>query len=133
MFEAYSTATATFTQNQPITFENIRYKDCRVNETNSSTITITAPGRYYIFVGATGLSGAAGTAFSIQMFQNGVAIPAATAETSLATDTTMGLSTIINVLPSCCAINNTTNIQVIVTSAQSGILTDRNIVVFRLK
>ena len=110
MFEAYSTASSTFTQNQPITFDNIRYKDCRINETNSSTITITAPGRYYIFVGATGLSGAAGTAFSIQMFQNGVAIPAATAETSLATDTTMGLSTIINVLPSCCAINNTTNI-----------------------
>lgn len=51
----------------------------------------------------------------------------------LATDTTMGLSTIVNVLPSCCAINNTTNIQVIVTSEQSGILTDRNIVVFRLK
>ena len=55
------------------------------------------------------------------------------AETSLATDTTMGLSTIVNVLPSCCAVNNTANIQVIVTSAQSGTLTDRNIVVFRLK
>ena len=55
------------------------------------------------------------------------------AETSLATDTTMGLSTIINVLPSCCAVNNTTNIQVIVTSEQSGILTDRNIVVCRRK
>ena len=133
MFEAYSTSSSVFTQNQPITFDTIRYKDCRIDESNSSTITITSPGRYYVFVGATGLSGTAGTAFSIQLFQNGVEVPAVAATTSLATVTTMSFSTIINVRPSCCAISNTTNLQVVVTSAQSGTLTNRNIVIFRLK
>ena len=133
MFEAYSTSSSVFTQNQPITFDTIRYKDCRIDESNSSTITITSPGRYYVFVGAAGLSGTTGTAFSIQLFQNGVEVPAVAATTSLATDTTMSFSTIINVRPSCCAISNTTNLQVVVISAQSGTLTNRNIVIFRLK
>ena len=133
MFEAYSTSSTIFTENQPITFSTIRHKDCRINETNGSTFNICTPGRYYVEVNITGLSGTAGTPFSIQLFRNGVAVPAISAETSLATDTTMTMSTIVNVLPSCCAVNNNTSLQVVVSSAQSGTVVDRNIVIYRLK
>ena len=133
MFEAYSTSSTIFTENQPITFSTIRHRDCRINETNGSTFNICTPGRYYVEVNITGLSGTAGTPFSIQLFRNGVAIPAISTETSLATDTTMTMSTIVNVLPSCCAINNNTSLQVVVSSAQSGTVVDRNIIIYRLK
>jgi len=67
---------------------------------------------------------------------NGNDVAGVTSEiTSTAADDpqTMSFSTIINVLPSNCFIDNTARLQVQVDSTDAGTLTSANIVIFRLK
>lgn len=136
MFEAYTAVSTDYVLDDLVTFNNIRYSDCRVRVTNGSTFTINTPGRYYVFFGGVGSSGTAASPFAVQLFNNDTAIPAVVSEiTSTAADDpqTMSFSTIINVLPSNCYIDNTVNLQVRVTSTDAGALTNANIIIFRLK
>ena len=136
MFEAYSTTTNAYVLDDLVTFENIRFEDCRVRVTNGSTFTINTPGRYYVYFGGVGSSDTAASPFAVQLFNNDVAIPAVRAEiTSTAADDpqSMSFSTIINVMPSNCYVNNTVNLQVRVTSTDPGALANANLVIFRLK
>lgn len=136
MFEAYNIVATDYELNDIVEFNSIRYSDCRVRVTNGSTFTINTPGRYYVFFGGVGSSGTAASPFAIQLFNNDVAVPAVRSEiTSTAADDpqTMNFSTIINVLPSNCYVNNTVNLQVRVTSEVAGALENANLVIFRLK
>lgn len=136
MFEAYNTVSTDYVLNELVEFNTIRYSDCRVRVTDGSTFTINTPGRYYVYFGGVGSSGTAASTFSVQLFNNDVAVPAVLSEiTSTAANApqTMSFSTIINVLPSNCYVNNTVNLQVRVTSAVAGALVDANLVIFRLK
>ena len=136
MFEAYSTTTNAYVLDDLVTFENIRFEDCRVRVTNGSTFTINTPGRYYVYFGGVGSSDTAASPFAVQLFNNDVAIPAVRAEiTSTVADDpqSMSFSTIINVMPSNCYIDNTVNLQVRVTSTDPGALANANLVIFRLK
>ena len=136
MFEAYNIVATDYELNDIVEFNNIRYSDCRVRVTNGSTFTINTPGRYYVFFGGVGSSGTAASPFAVQLFNNDVAVPAVRSEiTSTAADDpqTMNFSTIINVLPSNCYVNNTVNLQVRVTSEVAGALENANLVIFRLK
>ena len=136
MFEAYAAVSTDYILDDLVTFNNIRYSDCRVKVTNGSTFTINTPGRYYVFFGGVGSSGTAASPFAVQLFNNDTAIPAVVSEiTSTAADDpqTMSFSTIINVLPSNCYIDNTVNLQVRVTSTDAGALANANIIIFRLK
>ena len=136
MFEAYTTVSTDYVLDDLVTFNNIRYSDCRVRVTNGSTFTINTPGRYYVFFGGVGSSDTAASPFAVQLFNNGVAIPAVRAEiTSTAADDpqSMSFSTIINVMPSNCYVDNTVNLQVRVTSTDPGALVNANLVIFRLK
>ena len=135
MFEAYTTVSTDYVLDDLVTFNNIRYSDCRVRVTNGSTFTINTPGRYYVFFGGVGSSDTAASPFAVQLFNNDTAIPAVVSEiTSTAADDpqTMSFSTIINVLPSNCYIDNTVNLQVRVTSTDAGALANANIIIFRL-
>lgn len=136
MFEAYTAVSTDYILDDLVTFNNIRYSDCRVKVTNGSTFTINTPGRYYVFFGGVGSSGTAASPFAVQLFNNDTAIPTVVSEiTSTAADDpqTMSFSTIINVLPSNCYIDNTVNLQVRVTSTDAGALANANIIIFRLK
>lgn len=136
MFEAYNTTSTTYTTNQPINFSTIRYEDCRVQLRNNNTIVINTPGRYYVFFHGVGASDTANGQFTVQLYNNGVAVPGivTTISTSTATEPeTLAASTIVNVLPSCAAICNNTSLQFIVTSTNAGTLTSANVVIFRLK
>ena len=136
MFEAYSTVTNTYNLNDLVTFENIRYDDCRVRVTNGSTFTINTPGRYYVYFGGVGASATAASSFATQLVINGTDVPAVRSEiTSTAANDPqdMSFSTIINVMPSNCYVDNTVRIQVQVDSADAGELTSANLVIFRLK
>lgn len=136
MFEAYTAVSTDYILDDLVTFNNIRYSDCRVRVTNGSTFTINTPGRYYVFFGGVGSSGTAASPFAVQLFNNDTAIPAVVSEiTSTAAEDpqTMSFSTIINVLPSNCYIDNTVNLQVRVTSTDAGALANANIIIFRLK
>lgn len=136
MFQAYSNNTTTYTQNTPVAFSTIKYSDCRIKDTNGTTFRISAPGRYLIMFNGVGASTGATSTFTVQLYQEGVARPETLSTiTSVAANNaaTMGFSTIINILPSCCSINNTTNLQVMVTSATSGTLTNPNLVIMRIR
>ena len=136
MFEAYTAVSTDYILDDLVTFNNIRYSDCRVKVTNGSTFTINTPGRYYVFFGGVGSSGTAASPIAVQLFNNDTAIPTVVSEiTSTAADDpqTMSFSTIINVLPSNCYIDNTVNLQVRVTSTDAGALANANIIIFRLK
>lgn len=136
MFEAYSTVETAYVLDDLVTFENIRYDDCRVRVTNGSTFTINTPGRYYVYFGAVASSTTAASPFAVQLVINGVDVPAVRSEitsTAVGDPQDMSFSTIINVLPSNCYINNTTRIQVQVDSEDPGTIYNANIVIFRLK
>ena len=136
MFEAYNIVATDYELNDLVEFNNVRYGDCRVRVTNGSTFTINTPGRYYVYFGGVGSSGTAASPFSVQLFNNDVAVPAVVSEiTSTAADDpqTLSFSTIINVLPSNCYIDNTVRLQVRVTSAEAGTIENANFVIFRLK
>ena len=136
MFEAYNTTSTTYTTNQPINFPTIRYEDCRMQLRNNNTIVINTPGRYYISFHGVGASDTANGQFTVQLYDNGVAVPGIITTISTVTATepeTLAASTIVNVLPSCAAICNNASLQFVITSADAGTLTSANVVIFRLK
>lgn len=136
MFEAYNAVETDYVLDDIVEFNNIRFRDCRVRVTNGSTMTINTPGRYYVHFGGVGSSATAASPFAVQLFVNDVAVPAVRSEiTSTAVDDpqTLSFSTIVNVMPSSCYINNEVNLQVRVTSADPGTIYNANIVIFRLK
>ena len=136
MFEAFSTAETEYVLDDFVTLEGIRYEDCRVRVTNGSTFTINTPGRYYIAFNAVGSSTVAASPFALQLVINGDDVPGVRSEiTSTAADDPqdMSFSTIVNVMPSNCFINNTVRIQIQVDSEDPGTITSANLVIFRLK
>ena len=136
MFEAYTVASTDYVLDDVVEFNSVRYSDCRVRITNGSTFTINTPGRYFVYFGGVGSSDTAASPFSVQLFINDVAVPAVRSEitSTAAEDTqTLSFSTIVNVLPSNCYVDNTINLQVRVTSEEPGTLENANLVIFRLK
>ena len=136
MFEAYNTTSTTYITNQPINFSTIRYEDCRVQLRNNNTIVINTPGRYYVSFHGVGASNTANGQFTVQLYNNGVAVPGIVTTISTVTAAepeTLAAATIVNVLPSCAAICNNASLQFIATSTDAGTLTSANVVIFRLK
>lgn len=136
MFEAYTVAPATYETNASVAFTDIRYEDCRVLTSGASTIRVNAPGRYYVEFHAVASSDTAASPFTIALYRDDVAVPAVVStitSTAAGDEQTMSLSTIINVLPSNCYINNETRLRLVVTSEAPGTITSGNVVIYRLK
>lgn len=132
MLEAYKTSTTTYAENDVIALENIRYEDCRIRVSNSSTFTIVAPGRYYVYCGATALSATDGTPITIQLYENGEPVSAVVSSTSTTNPQQLTFSTIISVLPSSCYADNRKRLQVRVASG-NGDISAANLVIFKLR
>ena len=136
MFQAYTNTQAIYSQNQPINFNTVKFKDCRISDTGGTNFSICAPGKYVISFNGVGASNTADSAFSIALSQNGTILPETTsAITSIDAESegTLSFLTIVSILPSCCSVNNTTNLQVVVTSTNAGTLYGGNLVIYRLK
>ena len=136
MFEVFNNTETDYELNDLVNFNSVKYSDCRVRSTNGTTFTICTPGRYYVVFNGVASSSVAAAPFSVQLLVNNVAVPAIRTEiTSTAADDpqTMTMSTIINVLPSNCYVDKTTNIQVQVTSTDAGTIYNTNLIIFRLK
>lgn len=136
MFEAYNVASRAYSQGDNITFDSVRFSDCRVRDTNGTTFTITSPGRYYVYFGGVGASGTAASTFTVQLYVNDTAVPAILSQitSAVADDTqTLSFATIINVRPSCSAINNDTRLQVRVISEEDGAVSNANLIIFKLR
>lgn len=136
MFEAYTIANTDYELNDVIDFSTIRYSDCRVRSSNGSTFSIGMPGRYLVAFNGTGSSGTAASDFAVQLYNNGVPVPAVVSEitsTGAGEPQSMSFTTIVNVMPSNCYVDNVANLQVRVISEVAGALENASLVIFRLK
>lgn len=96
---------------------------CAITHTpGSTTIILNEPGLYLVNFDADGyVTGETGS-FIVQLYNNGVAVPSAVSTSSSTSSTdaeTIGFSTIIQVKPSCCAIDNTANLTFVNTGVAS--------------
>jgi hypothetical protein len=84
----------------------------------SASFTLTKPGYYYITFNADVLGTAAGNV-TVELINGATPVPGATATTTIAVGDTANLAfaTIVRVLPSCAAIDNTT----VLTVLNSGV------------
>lgn len=96
----------------------------------SNTVSLLKRGLYQVSVNADIEPTAAGD-IAVQLVRNGVAIPGSIATVTGAAATTynVAFTALVKVLPSCCVIDNTANLQVQVTAA--GTVTNAHIVVVK--
>lgn len=95
-----------------------------------------APARYLVSFNGVGSSTQATSPFTVALYQNEVALPETTTTVYSTAANDVGaltFSTIVNVLPSCVSVNNQANLQVVATSANSGTMTNANLIIYRLK
>lgn len=120
--------------NGKLHFDNVNIDDgCSINFTPGSTaVTLAKPGAYLIIADAIVNTEAAGVA-TMQINKNGNAINGATTSvtTVIGNDYTLTASTIVKVLPSCCAVDNTTVITVVNTGI-AATYTNANLIVIKL-
>ena len=85
----------------------------------SASFTLTKPGYYYVTFNADILGTAAGNV-TAELINGSVAVPGATATTTIAIGETesIAFATIIRVLPSCAAIDNTTTLTILNTGVE---------------
>lgn len=136
MFEIFNNTSTVYANNAPIDFNTVKFTDCRIHNEGGTSFSIKHSGRYYVEMSGVGSSNTALSPFTVQLFHNGVALPEAvsTVTSTAAGDMqTMHISTIINVSPSCCAVDNTANLQFRVTSTAAGTMTDATLIIYKLR
>ena len=121
MINSYSLISQAVAADGTLNFDTTRVlTGCTVKHTDGTpTFTLTKPGYYFVTFNGTITDTAAGNV-TVQLLNGGIAVPGATASTTVAATTdehSVTFATIIRVLPSCCAIDNTTNL----TVANTGI------------
>lgn len=136
MFEVFTNTSQIMAQNAAVVFDRQKFSDCRVQLNNTGdTITISTPGRYLIHFDGIAGSDTVDTAFSLQLYVNGVAQACArsTTITPLASNgTSIAFNTLIQVNNSCCCANNSQSLQIIATDTNAGTLTHANVVIIHL-
>lgn len=116
---AWTNTTQTLNTNIPITLTTSTKTGCSILFNNGSTsITLDKCGLYYINVSANAVEGGTAGDITLQLFNNSIPVTSALAtETSgTATDVVnLSFSKIIEVKPSCPAINNTSVLTIVNT------------------
>ena len=121
MISAYSLVEQIVAVNGLLDFDTSRVlTGCTVKHVDGTpAFTLTKPGYYYVSFNGTITDAAAGIV-TVQLLNGGIAVPGAEASITNAAVTderSFSFDTIIRVLPSCCAIDNTTTL----TIANTGI------------
>lgn len=121
MISSYSLTSQAVAADGTLNFDTTRVlTGCTVKHADGTpTFTLTKPGYYYVTFNGTITDTAAGIV-TVQLLNGGVAVPGAEASITNAATTderSSSFTTIIRVLPSCCAIDNTTTL----TVANTGI------------
>ena len=82
----------------------------------TTTFTLTKPGYYYVTFNTTFTTEATGNV-TVELRNGGIAVPGATGTETIVTagdETSIAFATIVKVLPSCCAIDNTATLTFVV-------------------
>lgn len=134
MIQAYTLSSSgiVYPANSIIAFENTKTKTECTNLVDSNTkIRIKKPGKYLIQFD--GIIGADDSLVTVQMNNNGTIVTDAITEsysTEITSPMTVSMSTVVQVLPSCCSIDNTANLTFTLPFAVT--LYKANVVVTRL-
>ena len=137
MVDSYNIQSQTVDVNDLLTFSiNSILTGCTVSHTaGSTTFSLNKPGLYFVSFNAVGtISGATAGAITVQLQNNGTAVPGAlSSDTSASTTDVRNLSftKVIRVNPSCCAVNNQANLT-FVNIGLGAIYTNANVVITKL-
>ena len=119
MINSYTTTSQTVAVDGKINFDTTRVlTGCTVKHADGTpTFTLTKPGYYYVTFNGIVANTAAGNV-TVQLLNGTEEVPGAvssTTVTAVTDENTVMFATIIRVLPSCCAIDNTTKLSVAIT------------------
>lgn len=122
MISSYNTNTQTVEVGSTFTFDTNRIiTGCTIEHSaGTGVFTLRKPGYYYVSFNTTFTTDATGDA-TVQLQNGGIAVPGAigTETVTTAGDTkTISFATIIKVLPSCCALDNTANLTFVATGIE---------------
>lgn len=136
MLDIVSSASQTLTTGSDISFDTNRIASSCTSRhvAGTPTVTLNRPGYYFVSFNtiAAATEAAETNPITVQLFNNGEEILGATASALSASNTTdinLSFSTIIRIMPSCCAINNTGNLTFRTTGADATFVTP-NAVIF---
>lgn len=136
VLNAYTNTSQTLVANQAIAFNNINVLNgCSIDFTAGTTsVELQKPGVYLVTVDSSvAESGTAGV-ITMQLQNNGVNVNGAVSniDSTAAGDINgMSFSTVIKVLPSCCAVNNTVTLTVLNTGV-GAVYSNANITIIKL-
>jgi hypothetical protein len=134
MINSYSLVSQTVAVEGTLNFDTTRVlTGCTVKHADGTpTFTLTRPGYYFVTFDGVVTADAAGTV-TVELLNGADSVPGAIASTALAADgiATLNFSTIVRVLPSCPAIDNTTKLSVL-NSGIGATFTSANINITKL-
>jgi hypothetical protein len=118
MISSYNINTQAVTTDGLLTFTTDRIlTGCTVTR-NGNTFQLNKPGYYFVTFNAVAAATATLGELTVELYNNGVAVPGAEASTTTTVagnNANYAFSTIIRVLPSCCAIDNTARLTIVNT------------------
>ncbi len=121
MINSYTITNQSVAVNDTLNFNVTRIlTGCTVKHVDgSASFTLTKPGYYYVTFNADVLGTAAGNV-TAELINGFIAVPGATATTTIAIGETesIAFATIVRVLPSCAAIDNTTTLTILNTGVE---------------
>lgn len=134
MINSYSIVSQPVLADGTVNFDTTRIlTGCTVQHADGTpTFTLTKPGLYFVtFDGV--ITGTTAGVVTVELVNGSVAVPGATASTTIAVAdvATLNFSTIIRVMPSCPAIDNTTKLTVL-NSGVATTFTSANINITKL-
>lgn len=137
MINSYTNTSLAVITNEAITFNNNSVQTgCTVTHlAGSATFALNKPGFYFVtFNGVAAATGAVGD-ITVQLQQNGInvsgALTTATSTTALTDIESLSFSTIIQVKPSCCAVDNNVNLTLVNTGVPAT-FSNVNVVITKL-
>ena len=127
MINSYVSTTQTVDSGAAYVFDTNRIvTGCTVGHTpGSTTFTLTKPGYYYVIFNTTFTTTTTGEA-TVELQNGGVAVPGANGTETVTTagnTKSIAFATIIRVLPSCAAIDNTTTLTFVATGIALDVTT----------
>lgn len=136
MVNSYTNTSLAVITNEAITFNNnFIQTGCTVTHSaGSATFALNKPGFYFVTFNGIAATEAAGD-ITVQLQQNGVNVPSALTTASSTTALTdienLSFSTIIQVKPSCCAVDNNVNLTLVNTGVPAT-FSNVNVVITKL-
>ena len=122
MINTYNITTQNVAANGTVAFTTDRIlTGCTVTR-NGNTFQLNKPGYYYVTFNAVAAATETVGDLTVELYNNGVAVPGATATVTTATagnNDNYAFTTIIRVLPSCPMINNTAELTVVNTGVDA--------------